>query len=179
MTIQTDTTEIALPLELSISQYGVGGVTGQAPTVAIRLAAAGTPSYLDWGSSTFKTSGWATKYQVMSEIERGHYQQMLNVSTLALTANTKLIAEFAVTGAFPILGVAQEEIYVNNVTSQVTLLRKVAKNRLEETSGNPGHLVLYDDDNVTAIETWSITDETGGAVLPAVGTPSKRSAGTP
>ena len=55
----------------------------------------------------------------------------------------------------------------------------MATNRLEEKSGYRGSLTLYDDDDVTVIETWELLDEAGGPVLPAIGTPAKRSAASP
>jgi hypothetical protein len=178
-TIQTDNTETALPLELTINVVPGGGLTGLTPTVALRLTATGTPSYLDFATNTFKTSGWTTKYQTMSEIERGHYQYLANISALGLAVGTKLSAEYHFDSGTGLTGDGQDIVVINNTAAQVTFLRKVAKNRLEETSGNPGTLVLYDDDGATPLETWSLRDETGGAVNPATGTPAKRSAATP
>lgn len=177
-TFNTDTTETALPLDLTVNQFSVGGVTGLVPTVAVRLAATGTPQYLDWASNTVKTSGWTTKYQNMTEIERGHYQQLLNISVLSLAVGVKLIAEYAaVVGG--VTYTSSDTVLVNNIASQVTLLRQIGKNKLVELSGNPGTLTLYADDTVTVLETWTLTDENGNAVLPAIGTPARRSAGIP
>lgn len=175
--LSTDVGETAFPLELTVNQYGVGGVTGLAPTVAIRNTATGF--YLDWSNNIFLNSGWVTKYQIMSEIERGHYQQILNISALALPVGTKLAAEYFVNNGGTVIGSAEDVIFVNNVASQVTFLRKIAKNRSELTSGATGLLKLYDDDGATVLETWGITDESGGAILPTVGSPAKRGAGSP
>ena len=114
----------------------------------------------------------------MTEIERGHYQQLLNVSALAVAAGMKFIAEYtAVVGGVPYT--SDETIQVNNVAQQVTFLRKVGKNKLSEVSGNPGSLTLFDDDGVTPLTTWTLLDESGNAVLPAAGTPARRGSGTP
>lgn len=58
----------------------------------------------------------------------------------------------------------------------LALLRKALTNRLEETSGGPGRLVLYEDDGVTPLLTWDVTDAEGGPVAPVTGTPSRRGA---
>ncbi len=85
-----DVLATAEPLVLSVSG-GSGGVTGLSPTVALRDAAT-TNSYLDFNDNTFKTSGWTTKYASMTEVERGHYQRALNVSTLPSVAAGKVYA---------------------------------------------------------------------------------------
>lgn len=61
---------------------------------------------------------------------------------------------------------------------EIALLRKALTNRLEAAPGNPGTLVLYDDDGTTPIKTWATRDESGGAVAPAPGAPSRRDAAT-
>jgi hypothetical protein len=60
----------------------------------------------------------------------------------------------------------------------LVLLRKALTNRLEAAPGNPGTLILYDDDDVTPLKTWQTADETGAAVLPTPGSPARRTAAT-
>jgi hypothetical protein len=60
----------------------------------------------------------------------------------------------------------------------LTLLRKALTNRLEASPGNPGSLVLYDDDGLTALLSWSTRDDAGGAVVTAPGAPGRRGAAT-
>ena len=172
--------ETSLPLELVISRLGTGGVPGLTPTVACRnISLGGAPYwYLDWFDNTFKTAAWITKYAPMTNIESGYYQRILNVAALSLPVGTKLNIEFSVTGA-GISGIAADTYELTDTNAQVSYLRKVAKNRMWEASGLPGSLTLYDDDGVTPLTTWTLNDETGGAVLPAVGTPARRGAGTP
>lgn len=62
------------------------------------------------------------------------------------------------------------------ILDTLALLRKALTNRLEEASGGPGHLVLYDDDGATPLLTWDVTDAEGGPVAPVTGTPSRRGA---
>lgn len=174
--IRWTTTMTAAPLDLTVDRQG--GVTGLAPTVALRDTA--TNGYLDWGDATFKTSDWATKYAVMSAVERGHYQRTLNLSaTPAIVAGMVLVAEYHVDNGAGVVGDAHDYVVVeSDQAADVALLRKALTNRLEEASGNPGALRLYDDDGATVLKTWPLRDEGGGAVLPAVGTPARRGAAT-
>lgn len=173
--IEVDVTETGLALELVVTKLGVGGVTGLSPTVAVRKLPS-TTLYLDWGDLTFKSAGWATKYQTMVEVERGLYQQTLNVAGLALPADTKLTAEYnnAASGS---QGEDFDLIHVTTLRGDVDLLRMALTNRLEEASGNPGTLTLYRDDQTTPRLAWPLSDETGSAVLPSVGTPARRGPG--
>ena len=71
------------------------------------------------------------------------------------------------------------------ITGRTTLggalvyLRKMASNRLAETDGSPGTLVLYDDDGVTVLGTYNLTDISGAAVSTPAGQPARRTAVTP
>lgn len=86
--------ETEAPLILTIDQEGSGGLTGQTPTVALRDATT-LDMYLDWSDFTFKNAGWTTKYQSLSEVERGHYTLLLNPSiTTSFTVGMMLAAEY-------------------------------------------------------------------------------------
>lgn len=176
-----ETNSTAAPLEMTFNLLNVGGVQGATVTVAIRLIDSSSPPYyLDWISMTFKQAGWATKYQPMTDIERGHYQQLLDVATLALIAGQALNAEYhAVDPMTGFVADGADLLLITNQYQEINYLRKVAKNRLWEAPGNPGTLVLYDDDGVTPLTTWQLLDDQGGPVLPGIGTPGRRSAGTP
>jgi hypothetical protein len=176
--IQAETNATTFPLELTVDQLGVGGVTGLAPTVALRLIEVGTPKYLDWTSMTFKTAGWMVKYQPMTALERGHYQQLLNIEALELAAGDQLSAEYHVDNGAGVVGDDADLITLVEVGQEVDLLRKVATNRLEEAAGNPGILTLFDDDAETPVKSWQLRDANGGAVVATVGSPAKRSAAT-
>ena len=175
-TIQVETNATNVPLELTVDKINSGGITGLSPTVAVRTCVTGTPSYLDWNDTTFKTSSWGSKYQIMTEIELGHYQWILNISTLALAAGTQLSAEYYMSSS-GLVGVDADIISVVNVGQNAKFLRQVATNRLEEAAGNPGTLILYDDGGSTPLMTWDLLDSTGGAVTATAGSPARRAAG--
>src|SRR5438034_1152464 len=112
--IEVDRIDTALPLQLTVDKDGLGGVTGLSPTVALRQIPT-TNSYLDWNDMTFKTSGWTTKYKVMSEIENGNYQQMLDVSTLVVTVGDKLSAEYNVDDGGLIKGESSDVLVISEL----------------------------------------------------------------
>jgi len=175
-TISVRASDTALPLVLTINQEGIGGITGKSPTVAIRQISTGY--YLDWADDTFKVSGWTTKYAVLSELERGHYQRLLDITAISSSANSVLAAEFYVDDGAGVSGVDHDLLIITDDTDNISLLRKHTTNRLEHASGDPGSLTLYDDDDTTPIRTWSLTDENGDEVFPTVGAPAKRGKAT-
>lgn len=175
--LEVEVTETALPLELTVDKLGVGGVTGLSPTVAVRNAST-VNSYLDFSDLAFKTSGWTTKYASMSEVERGHYQRLLNVSALSLAVGFRLVAEYHADNGSGVIGDDLDLFLVTNKRANTELLRQALTNRLEEVSGSPGTLKLYADDATTVIKTWTLKDEFGNAVNPAIGTPARRGAAT-
>jgi len=163
------------PLILTLNQEGVGGITGQTPTVALRRIL--DNEYLDWATNTFKASGWTTKYQPMNELERGNYQVLLTADGL-LSAGTYYAVEYNLNGAGSLKGQSADLVFVTSLDTDVSLLRKALTNRMEETGGSPGLLILYDDDGVTPLKTWQLRDETGGTVVSTVGAPARRSQAT-
>jgi hypothetical protein len=175
--LEVEQLETALPLELTVDKLGIGGVTGLLPTVAVRNAST-INSYLDFSDNVFKTTGWTTKYAAMSEVERGHYQRLLNVSALALVVGFRLVAEYHVDNSSGVVGDDLDLFLVTNKRANAELLRQALTNRLEEASGNPGSLKLYADDAITVLKTWTLKDEDGNTVLPAVGTPARRGQAT-
>lgn len=175
--LEVEQLETALPLELTVDKLGLGGLTGLSPTVAVRNAST-VDSYLDFSDNTFKTSGWTTKYAPMSEVERGHYQRLLNVASLGLAVGFRLVAEYHADNGFGVVGDDLDLFLVTNKRANAELLRQALTNRLEEVSGNPGSLTLYADDATTVLKTWTLKDESGSAVLPAAGTPARRGAST-
>jgi hypothetical protein len=175
-----DDNNLAVPLEFTITQEGVGGVTGltggNAPTVAIRDGTT-TDSYLDFADDTFKTSGWTTKFATLTEVERGHYNRVLDVNALGLNAGDALIAEFEVDDGGAVVGADHDIILITETLGDLAIVRKSITNRMEEAPGNPGTLILYDDDGTTVLLTWQLRDVTGGAIVGTVGSPARRSAG--
>lgn len=166
-----------IPLTLTVTKAGVGGVTGLAPTVALRDGQT-TNSYIDWADDTFKTSGWTTREALLTEIGDGHYQKQLNLPNISAAAGDIYAAEYKVDDVAA-KGVDSERIFVVTQRDDITLLRKMVTNKLIETAGTPGQLVLYDDDGVTPLKTWQLRDGTGAGTQLAVGAPARRSASSP
>lgn len=105
-------TDTGVPLALTIDQSGIGGLTGQAPTVAIRRGDS-TTLYLDWTTGLFAAAGWGTKFASMTEIERGHYVRILNAATAAgILAGQSLVVEYRVDNGAGIIGDAHDLITV-------------------------------------------------------------------
>lgn len=175
--IEVEQSEVGLPLVLTVEKLGSGGLTGLVPTVALRDGST-LGRYLDWADNVFKTSGWTVKYAPMSEVESGHYQLTLNVSSLSLPLGFRMIAEYHVESPEAV-GDASDLFLVTNKRATLELLRKIAKNRQEEVSGNPGKLRVYDDDDASVLVEYDLRDELGGAVTSVRGTPARRSKGTP
>jgi hypothetical protein len=177
LSLLVDPRNAAVPLDLTITQEGVGGVTGQTPTVALRDGST-LNSYLDFSDSTFKTSGWTQKYAPLTEVEKGHYQRLLSMPALVPVPvdGKAYVAEYELNSGVG-KGVDHDVLLVASVTD-VVLLRKGLTNRLEEAPGFPGTLVLYDDDGVTPLLNWTLRDASGGPVVGAVGAPARRSAAT-
>lgn len=90
------------------------------------------------------------------------------------------VAHFKVDNGGDVKGVAEDVILVSeDLSGDMSLLRKALTNRMEETPGNPGQLTLFDDDGLSILARWEIRDASGGAVIGTVGTPARRSARLP
>jgi len=174
-TVLVEVTNAAAPLDLLLVQDGVGGIVGQVPLVAIRDATTG--QYLDFADNRFKASGWVIKQATMSEVERGRYRRPLNVPALQpqRQEGSALVAEYTVDNG-PVKGTANDLLLLVNFQSNLALLRKALTNRMEESPGNPGVLVLFDDNGTTPLLTWYLRDMAGGPVLGTAGAPARRSA---
>ena len=99
-----ESSDTSIPLNLTLEQEGVGGITGKAPTVALRDGST-TNSYFDWSDNTFKTAGWTTKDAPMTEIGNGHYTRILNAALAAtVVPGLVLIAEFHVDDGASVVG---------------------------------------------------------------------------
>ena len=62
--------------------------------------------------------------------------------------------------------------------TEISLIRKMHTNRLEAIPGNPGSLVLYDDDGTAVLKTWLLRDHESAAVVGVAGSPALRAAAT-
>jgi len=63
--------------------------------------------------------------------------------------------------------------------ASVSLILKILKNKLVLMDGTTDNWVLYDDDNVTPLITWSVQDVCDSNVVQPKGAPSRRSKGLP
>jgi len=176
--ISIDQAQTAAPLFLTVNRSGIGGITGLSPTVALREGST-TNSYLDFNDNTFKTAGWTTKYVSMTEIERGHYQRALDISALPVSENDVLIAEYHVDNSGDVKGDAADLLVVVGSLGDLSLIRKSITNRMEQASGTPGVLELYDDDGTTVLYRWQLRDELGNGIVAIQGAAARRAQGTP
>lgn len=167
-----------LSLSLTVNRAGAGGITGLAPTVALRRATT-AGSYLDWDDGTFKTSSWSTKYASMTEAERGHYARTLDLSAVpGATTGVFMLAEFSVDNGSDVVGEAHDVVSVVSTNTDTVLLRKALTNKMEEAPGNPGTLILYDDDDATPLLSQNLRDFAGDATIGVQGSPSRRTKAT-
>ena len=109
-------TNTQVPLTLSLSQEGVGGLTSETPTVALRNALDPPPgpyNYLDFADGSFKDTGHTTKYQTLSHVERGHYLYQVNLNILAdVVVGSVLVAEYQFDNGSGLVGIDNETILV-------------------------------------------------------------------
>lgn len=169
--MEIERTDPAFPLQLTVTRGG-NPVTGLSPVAAVRDASS-VGLYLDFADSTFKSSGWAQKTTPLSEVGGGVYAGQLDAASIAdLDVVRSLSVEYAAAGA-----VAVDLLLVTTKLADTSLTRKYQTNRLEAAGGAPGTARLYDDDGATVIKTHQLLDEFGNAVLPARGTPARRSQG--
>lgn len=175
---------MVVPLELTLEQEGVGGLLGYDVFVRVRDAST-LNSFLDWDDNTFKTAGWSTRDKVMNEVGGGHYNLELNLAAIGSVVGNVFVAQYTVDDG-DVIGDAHDVILVGQqalsdmavLLADVSLLRKLYTNRQEQFPGNPGTLILWDDDGVTPLLEWQLRDAAGNGVLANVGCPAKRSAAT-
>lgn len=191
MLVQASTT---FALTLTVSRSGTGGITGLAPTVAVRRLSDGY--YYDWNDSTFKASGWTTKAGALTDRSDGRYERTM---TAPATGGTILIAEYACTDTgyqaidteaitvvatlHTIAGSVWDESESSHVSAGTTgyaqsICRKAVTNKAVQSTGSPGSLVIYEDDSTTAALTCALYDKDGGAVTGTTGVPARRNKGT-
>jgi hypothetical protein len=105
------------PLNLTLNKNG--GLVGFAPSVEIRLNSTSS-SYLDWSDLTFKTSGWTTKAQPLTEVGNGHYTTSLDVAGLTgASSGDVLAAEYTIDDGAEVVGVASDTITISSAPSRL------------------------------------------------------------
>lgn len=156
-----------------------GGIPGQSATVALYKGG----NYLDWNDNTFKSSGWGTKYQALTEADDGQYLASISTLLLSVVANDVLAAHYLVTGTVnaaasePILVVGTQES-LDDIYANTEFARKMIGNKAIEAAGNPGTIIYYEDDDTTVFKTVELLDKDGGPVTESAGTPAQRSRAT-
>lgn len=172
-----------LRLELGVDRDGAGGITGLAPTVALRRPdVAG--SYLDFADRTFKTSGWTTRLAILTAVSAslapGQYEYTLDLALVAAAvAGLELIAEYAVSNGADINRTACDEYVVRESAAQLDWVYAVHANRQEDAPGTPGTVSVYRADGVTVWKTAQLRDYTGAGVGATSGLPARRTAFVP
>jgi len=107
-----ESSDTSIPLNLTLEQEGVGGITGKSPTVALRDGSTSS-SYFDWADGLFKTSGWTMKNAVMAEVGNGHYIYILNAAVAGtIIPGLVLVAEFHVDDGSSVIGVDHDTIRI-------------------------------------------------------------------
>jgi len=66
---------------------------------------------------------------------------------------------------------------LQSALAESALARKVLTNRLELVNGSAGNWVLFDDDSITPLLTFDVTDVLGGPIVNDAGIPAKRTKG--
>lgn len=174
-----------VPLDLTLEQEGVGGITGKAPTARLRDGTT-TDRYLDWADDTFKTSGWAQLDVALLEVGRGHYSEHVHLAAIGAALGNIFVAEFHIDDGADVKGEDSDVIIVGEdglisfvaLEADVKLIRQSITNRMEEFPGTPGRLILWEDDGVTPRMQWDLRDAAGNGIVATVGAPAKRSVGT-
>ena len=66
---------------------------------------------------------------------------------------------------------------IDDTNVRVRLVEKILRNRLSLEDGDTANWVLYDDDSVTPLLTWSVSDKEGSAIAQQRLVPSRRTRG--
>ena len=106
-------------------------------------------------------------------------------STLAASAITAIQSGLATASSVSAVPAAVWNVAQSGYSSDATTfgwalrtLRMMATNRIKETPGSPGTLVVYADDGTSPFLTYNLTDFNGNLVIGMVGAPARRAAAT-
>ena len=143
--------------------------TGLTPTIRVRsvetgdVVSSGTMTEVGDGFYTYEFTGY--------DITQDYY--------IFADAVTLVGPERYVTGVTGEYGPNINNIYVlsDNIDYRTTLIRKILINRLELADGATENWVLYDDDDVTPLIRWNVTDKDDDAIEQATYTDAKRTRG--
>lgn len=143
--------------------------TGLTPTIRIRsvetgdVVSSGTMTEVGDGFYTYEFTGY--------DITKDYY---VFADSVTLVGSERYVT--GVTGEY---GPNINNIYIlsDNIDYRTTLIRKILINRLELEDGGTENWVLYDDDDVTPIIKWNVTDKDDDAIEQTPYTDSKRTRG--
>lgn len=193
--------DTTVSLEMELLSDGVP-VVGATVTAAIRRVA--DSAFLDFNDNTFKTSGWTTKFQTLTDLNstdtdmKGIYRYLWN-SASPVTAQGEYHFIFKYNDGTNDLETF-DSVYFDEAASPSSiaaavwnsltasfvaansfgLMMKRIKasliNRMELADGSSNNLVIYDDDGTTPLLTASVVDKSNGAITTSTTIPAKRSA---
>lgn len=66
---------------------------------------------------------------------------------------------------------------MDDTNTRIRLVEKILRNRLELADGTANNWILYDDDSVTPLLRWSVTDKDGAGIVQQRLVPSRRTRG--
>lgn len=66
---------------------------------------------------------------------------------------------------------------IDDTNTRARLVEKIMRNRLALADGDTGNWVLYDDDSLTPLLTWPVTDKDGDTIIQQKHVPSRRGRG--
>jgi hypothetical protein len=143
--------------------------TGLTPEIRIRsvetgdVVASGVMNEVGDGFYTYKFTGY--------DITKDYY---IVADSITLVGEDRYVV--GVTGEY---GPNINTIYVlsDNIDYRTALIRKVLINRLELLDGNTDNWVLYDDDDVTPLIEWDVSDKDGDVIEQTRYTDSRRTRG--
>lgn len=165
---------------------------GLIPTVTISKDGAPFTSpvgaVMEIGSGWYKLVGNATDRDTLGElivhasasgadpsdmrITVVEFDPFTDVATIAAQVGpTKIAAEAAA------LTASDAKTAASDAKTAAEMVRKCWQNRLELVPGNVNNWVLYDDDSITPLLTWSVTGPNGEPIIIPVGASAKRDKG--
>jgi hypothetical protein len=174
---------IVVPIETTpvVDKY-VAGVYKTGLTVKTKVRRFSDGFALDFSDMTFKTVGSIATILsgAFTEVDptnfAGEYRFDFDLTTVANpTAND--VYQFrveedgsAVAGNLPQIG----QLRISKALDDAIRARKLLQNKQALAPGALGNLIVYDDDKITPLQTWNVTDSGGLAILLPAALPARR-----
>lgn len=177
-------TGYSIPIELEPLRDILGAfVTGFGTSLRLKIRRRSDGFALDFSDMTFKAiASVTTIYTSMSEVHAvqfaGEYRYDLDLSSTVnpnnndvysfrveqAPATVPLVTNLPQVGTFRVAYAEDEAIFS----------RKMLKNRQVLSEGSLSNFVLYDDDDVTVIQTWNVKDKSSLGIAIANSVPAIR-----